>query len=84
MLVWHWRAWSAERERICDCGIAYGKSAQDAVGIALAAAGGPYRHKIEIIEVVPVAEGESPSIEKIRDFRLMEYIFPLRNRSIGL
>lgn len=81
--VWLWRAWSADKQRICDCGDAFAKSASDAIGIALAACGGPYRHEVELIEVVPIALAISPSPEQVRAFRSMQTTFPLNNRSVS-
>lgn len=48
-LMWLWRAWSADRKRICDCGTAFADTESEARSIAWATLGGPWRH--EVVEV---------------------------------
>lgn len=49
--LWIWRAWSAGRKRICDCGVARAKSTQDAEAIARMCIGGPHRDEVAEVEL---------------------------------
>ena len=44
--IYHWRAWNAGRERICDCGVAIAASIVDALGVAIMCLGGPFKHEV--------------------------------------
>lgn len=52
-----WRAWSANRERICDCGTAWAEDDDGARSIAYMTIGGPRRHLVDEVDVEPVIEG---------------------------
>ncbi len=51
---WLWRAWSAGRERICDCGIVWAPTAIAAEEIARMIVGGPHAAEVRSIEIEPV------------------------------
>ena len=48
--VWLWRAWSAERDRLCDCGTATGATKADAIALAQRCMGGTWAHLVTLIE----------------------------------
>ena len=56
-----WRAWSKDRERICDCGIANATDEDDAKQIASMCVGGPHWDQVWEIQVEPV-RGDAPTI----------------------
>ncbi len=49
-----WRAWSANRKRICDCGIVYGSSEDNARANVSYCIGGPWKHEIVEIQIEAV------------------------------
>jgi len=53
--LWIWRAWTAGRERIADCGIARADNAAGARDIALLCLGGPHVGAVVEIDVREVA-----------------------------
>jgi hypothetical protein len=55
-MIWRWIAWNKGRERICDCGIARGKTEDIARVIAWQCIGGPHMAEIVEIEVKAVAD----------------------------
>lgn len=54
--VWIWRAWSAGRDRLCDCGTALGTTHADAVAVAQGCLGGPWAHLVATIEAEPITD----------------------------
>lgn len=48
--IWLWRAWTADRERICDCGYVFAHDEQEAVRIAWVCSGGPHKLLIDHIQ----------------------------------
>lgn len=49
--VWMWRAWSAGRKRICDCGVVYAENKDAATSNARYCIGGPHVNEIDQIAV---------------------------------
>lgn len=60
MKLWKWIAWSAGRDRICDCGTAWAKTAADAEAVGWMSLGGPWSDVVEKIEVRPVIGYNAP------------------------
>ena len=54
--AWIWRAWSAERDRLCDCGTAIGATRNDAIAVAYRCLGGPWAHLVATIEAEPITD----------------------------
>lgn len=46
-----WRAWNANRERICDAGVCRASDLDDAKYLASIIAGGPHRYTVVEFEV---------------------------------
>ncbi len=55
-----WRAWSANNERICDCGVAWGLDEDDAEQIARMALGGPYLQEVVKVAIESVRWVKGP------------------------
>lgn len=49
--IYLWRAWTANRERIADCGTANAHSPEDARAIAWMCLGGPHARGVTEIQV---------------------------------
>lgn len=49
-----WRAWNAAHDRICDCGMAWGETEDQAQQIARMAVGGPHIRDVRVIELESV------------------------------
>jgi hypothetical protein len=47
---WLWRAWSGDRERICDCGIVWAPTVEEARKLAWMILGGPHAHEVRSID----------------------------------
>ena len=56
---WLWRAWTAERERIADCGWLLAETRDHAIANAQSLLGGPHRHEVVEIEVDEIPANES-------------------------
>ena len=54
--LWLWRAWSADRSRICDCGVVRAVDAARASGVASMCLGGPWMRDVVEIEVEDLAQ----------------------------
>lgn len=54
--VWIWRAWSADRDRICDCGTAAATTEAEATAIAWRCLGGPWAHLVVHVDVESVTD----------------------------
>lgn len=53
--VWLWRAWTANRSRIADCGIARGATVEEATAVAWQALGGPHMSEVVEMQMEPVS-----------------------------
>ena len=56
-LIWMWRAWTPNRSRIADSGMAMADTEQEATAIAWQCLGGLHAHRVETMQVELMAFG---------------------------
>lgn len=58
--LWSWRAWSAERKRLCDAGYVWGESKGAALRNVYRTLGGPHRFEVKEVELDEIQRHGEP------------------------